>query len=73
MAELILIPCSSSKNHDNHDHKMIREFHEYWIEKDGNGKMRFQLQKTWETKLRLGRWKRNNSSSNPSFEKKLIE
>lgn len=58
-----------TKNHNNHDHKMIREFHEYWIEKDGNGKMRFQLQKTWETKLRLGRWKRNNSSSNLSFEK----
>jgi len=58
-----------TKNHDNHDHKMIREFHEYWIEMDGNGKMRFQFEKTWQTKLRLGRWKRMNYSSNPSFEK----
>jgi hypothetical protein len=58
------------KNHGNHDHNMIREFRDYWIEMDGNGKMLFQFKKTWQTKLRLDRWKRMNYSSNPSFEKK---
>lgn len=58
-----------SKNHGNHDHDMIKAFYKYWKELDGKGKMRFQLEKTWETNLRLARWKKYNSSSNLSFEK----
>jgi hypothetical protein len=59
-----------SKHHGNHDHDMILAFYKYWKELDGKGKMRFQLETTWQTNLRLDRWKRtNNSSSNLSFEK----
>lgn len=58
------------KNHGNHDHDMIKDFYKYWKEMDSNGKMLFQFKKTWQTKLRLDRWKKMNYSSNSSFEKK---
>jgi len=48
---------------------MLKAFYEYWIEMDGNGKMKFQFQATWQTNLRLARWSKNNPSSNLSFEK----
>lgn len=53
------------KHRENHENDMLKAFYEYWIEKDANGRMRFQLQKTWETNLRLSNWKRNNFSSSP--------
>lgn len=40
-------------------------FFKYWKEKTPGGKMRFQLEKTWETELRLTNWK------NRDDEKKL--
>ena len=54
---------------DNYDNDMLKAFYEYWIEMDGNGKMKFQFQATWQTNLRLARWSKNNPSSNLSFEK----
>jgi len=58
------------KHKENYDKDMLLAFYEYWVEKDGDGKMLFQFKKTWQTNLRLARWKRtNNSSSNLSFEK----
>lgn len=42
----------------------IRDFYDYWSEIGKNNKMRFELQKTWETKLRLNTWKRNESNFN---------
>jgi hypothetical protein len=58
------------KHKENYDKDMLLAFYEYWVEKDNNGKMLFQFKKTWQTNLRLDRWKRtNNSSSNLSFEK----
>ena len=38
-------------------------FIDYWGEKNSKGKMRFQLQKTWDLNLRMKRWGRNNFSS----------
>jgi len=38
------------------------EFVDYWTELDSKGKMRFQLEKTWETRLRLKRWRSNNKN-----------
>jgi hypothetical protein len=35
------------------------EFFGYWTEKNARGKMKFQLEKTWETKKRMHRWQRN--------------
>jgi hypothetical protein len=40
----------------DYDKKMLLEFYNYWKESDGK-KMKFQLQKTWETNLRLSTWK----------------
>jgi hypothetical protein len=39
---------------------MLREFFDYWNEKSATGIMRFQLQKTWDTSLRLKTWQRRN-------------
>lgn len=39
--------------------KTVRAFFEYWSEKDGKDKMRFQLEKTWDSKRRLTTWKSN--------------
>lgn len=39
----------------------VRAFFEYWSEKDGNGKMKFQLNKTWDSKKRLTTWRNNES------------
>lgn len=39
--------------------KTVRAFFEYWSEKDSKGKMKFQLQKTWDSKRRLITWKNN--------------
>jgi len=43
----------------NFEKLLLREFFDYWREKTPSGKMKFQLEKTWETNLRLERWKRN--------------
>lgn len=40
---------------------MLTDFIDYWTEKNQTGKkMRFQMEKTWDTHKRLARWARNN-------------
>jgi hypothetical protein len=39
---------------------LLREFYDYWREAAPDGRMLFQLKKTWDLKLRLKRWQRNN-------------
>lgn len=39
--------------------EMLEDFVRYWAEKNQKGVMKFQLQKTWETGLRLETWRRN--------------
>lgn len=40
---------------------MRNEFFDYWTEPNKSGsKMRFELEKTWDTARRLGTWDRNN-------------
>jgi hypothetical protein len=36
----------------------LNAFFKYWSEKSATGKMKFQLEKTWETKKRLENWRR---------------
>lgn len=50
----------------------IRSFFDYWSESNKSGlKMKFELEKTWETNLRLGTWmrrekeKQNNQTQKP--------
>ena len=39
----------------------IEDFVDYWTEENSSGKMRWMLQKTWNTSLRYKRWIRNNA------------
>ena len=44
---------------------MITQFAEYWTEPNrSNTRMRFELQRTWNTSLRLARWARNDYAFN---------
>lgn len=42
--------------------EMLNAFMDYWAEPDPNGKMKMQLQRTWNTAGRLRTWKRNEES-----------
>lgn len=47
---------------------MLNDFYKYWAEENSSGTlMKFEQQKTWETKLRLGRWSKNNFNNNPKL------
>lgn len=48
-----------AKNKSNYSKEMLREFYDKWTEKSATGKMKFQLEKTWETKKRLATWFKN--------------
>jgi hypothetical protein len=39
---------------------MLAAFYDYWREPTPSGKMRFQLERTWDLGLRLNRWEQNN-------------
>lgn len=43
----------------------VREFYDYWTETNKSmTKMRFQMEKTWDTSKRISRWARNNKHTN---------
>jgi hypothetical protein len=43
----------------------LNEFYAYWIEPNkSNTKMRFELQQTWSTELRLKKWASNDNNFN---------
>jgi hypothetical protein len=43
------------------DKETVREFYDYWSEPNrSKTKIKYQLERTWDTKRRLQRWKRNN-------------
>lgn len=52
------------KFHGQYPKDMLNAFFKYWKEKNSKGKMRFQLQKTWETGLRLESWERRQNANN---------
>lgn len=39
----------------------VEDFVDYWTEENNRGKMRWELEKTWNTSLRYKRWVRNNA------------
>ena len=39
----------------------VEDFVDYWTEENNKGKMRWELEKTWNTSLRYKRWVRNNA------------
>lgn len=51
-------------NHiDEFGRDTLNEFFKYWSEKSASGRMKFQLEKTWETKKRLDNWQRIGETS----------
>jgi len=51
----------SKKVGGEYDSKMLLAFYEYWVEPNpSKTKMRFEMEKTWDLKLRLIRWANNN-------------
>lgn len=59
---------------DKYTPSLLRDFFNYWSEVNSNNKMRFQLEKTWETNKRLVTWKNNNSKwSKDSPNKKSVD
>ena len=52
---------------------MLNEFHRYWTEPNkSNTKMRFEMEKTWSTALRLENWARKDKSFNNKPQDKEI-
>ena len=45
----------------NIDESIIKDFIDYWTEDNGK-KMRFEMEKTWNTNLRIKRWVRNQKN-----------
>lgn len=52
---------------DKYTRDILREFYDKWTEKNDKGKMKFQLEKTWETGKRLATWLRNEEKWNPKY------
>lgn len=50
------------KHSDGFEKDLLNNFFKYWKEKSPGGKMKFQLEKTWETNLRLEKWKANEQN-----------
>lgn len=57
----------SKKNGGKHDSETLRAFYVYWSELNPKGKMRVQLQETWETNLRIETWTRKEYN-NPKWQ-----
>lgn len=53
--------------------KILIDFELYWGEKNTKGKERWQLQKTWDIKRRLQRWKRNQEDREHQNNQRFIK
>ncbi len=53
----------------NFNPHLLAEFFDYWSEPNKKGKMKFELEKTWDTKRRLFRWQNNKTKWNESTTK----
>lgn len=48
------------------DKTLLREFYDFWCEPNRSmTKLRFELEKTWNTELRLKRWQANQANFKP--------
>lgn len=64
-AEIAALPSYAS---------IAERFADYWTEKSASGKMRFQLEKTWETDKRLRTWlQRENGRAGTTVAGKVAE
>ncbi|MBB1529223.1 MAG: hypothetical protein HG466_000755 [Prevotella sp.] len=68
-----LIPFVTSRG-GTYEPTMIRAFFNYWTERNKSGtKMRFELEKTWETAKRLQTWAARNNTYKSSLTLKTNE
>lgn len=59
---------------NDEDYNLRHAFIDYWTEPNkSRTKMRFELQRTWETKRRLQTWIRNDKKFNPQKETETIK
>jgi len=65
----------SVDNHINEYPKdMLQQFVDYWTEPNkSKTKMKFELQKTWDTKRRLNTWNNNNQKFNYNKKQNIFE
>ncbi|MBO4851235.1 MAG: helix-turn-helix domain-containing protein, partial [Prevotella sp.] len=55
--------ASLTPYHERYGQEMVTQFGDYWTEPNHSlTKMRFELQRTWSTKLRLATWARNDKT-----------
>ena len=55
--------ASLTPYHERYGQEMVTQFGDYWTEPNRSlTKMRFELQRTWSTKLRLATWARNDKT-----------
>jgi|TARA_R100000458_G_C8264839_1_gene239999 hypothetical protein len=58
----------------DYDENVLEAFISYWTEKNkSQTKMRFELQKTWDTKRRLNTWNNNNQKFNSNKKQNIFE
>ncbi len=58
-----LFLASLTPYHERYGQEMVAQFGAYWTEPNHSlTKMRFELQRTWSTKLRLATWARNDKT-----------
>jgi hypothetical protein len=58
----------------DYDENVLQAFISYWTEKNkSQTKMRFELQKTWDTKRRLNTWNNNNQKFNYNKKQNIFE
>ena len=53
----------------NYPSQMLKEFADYWTEPNKSGRMKFEMEKTWDLKRRLERWSRNSPLKTPVSKK----
>lgn len=60
---------------EEYDKNMLEAFFDYWSEPNKKGKMKWELEKTWELKRRLKRWFDNQckwSGSSLNIQKTIV-
>jgi hypothetical protein len=54
------------ENAEGFSKEMLNKFYLYWTEPSSSGKMKFQLEQTWETGRRLKNWRNREKEFTPS-------
>jgi hypothetical protein len=61
------------QNETSLDRNDLLAFYDYWRELTSNGKMKFQIEKTWQTDLRLKKWERGKNNFSKDVKKDNVK